>query len=72
MPVVHVNVWKGFEQEKVDYIIKNITKVFTDLSVPAQAVEILIHEVPMTHWGTGGLSCAEKFKDTDIPGWDKK
>lgn len=72
MPVIHVNVWKGFEQEKIDYIIKNITKVFTDLDIPAEAVEILIHEVPQSHWGTGGLSCAEKFKDVDIPGWSKK
>lgn len=71
MPVIHVNVWEGFEKEKIDYIIKNITKVFTDLDIPAQAVEILVHEVPMTHWGTEGLSCAEKFKDMDVPGWDK-
>jgi len=40
---------ESFEEEKIDYIIKNITKVFTDLGVPAQAVEILVHEVPMTY-----------------------
>ncbi|OPY23308.1 MAG: 4-oxalocrotonate tautomerase [Methanobacterium sp. PtaU1.Bin097] len=66
--IVHVKCLESFEEEKIDYIIKNITKVFTDLGVPAQAVEILVHEVPMTHWRTKGLSCAEKFKDVDIPG----
>lgn len=72
MPVVHVNIWKGFEQEKIDYLIKNITKVFTELDIPAQAVEILIHEVPISHWGFGGLTHVEKFKDQEIPGWTKK
>lgn len=72
MPVVHVNVWKGFPQEKINYLIENITKVFTDLDIPAEAVEILIHEVPQSHWGAGGQSCAEKFKDVDVPGWVEK
>lgn len=72
MPVVHVNLWKGFEQEKVDYLIKNLTKVFTDIDIPAEAVEILIHEVPQSHWGSGGMSCTEKFKGKNIPGWSEK
>lgn len=72
MPVVHVNVWKGFEKENVDYLIKNITKVFVDLNIPAEAVEVLVHEVPQSHWGIGGVSASEKFKGMDIPGWKKK
>ena len=62
MPVVHVNVWKGFEQEKVDYLIKNLTKVFVEVDVPAEAVEIIVHEIPKSHWGVGGESCTVKFK----------
>lgn len=72
MPVVHVNVWKGFEQEKVEYLIENLTKVFVDIDIPAQAVEVLVHEVPQTHWGIGGVPASEKFKGKDIPGWTKK
>ena len=72
MPVVHVNVWKGFEQEKVKYLIENITKVFADIEIPAEAVEVLVHEVPQSHWGIGGVPASEKFKDTKIPGWKKK
>ena len=64
MPVVHVNVWKGFGKEKTAAVIKNITKVFVDLDVPQHAVEIIVHEIEKTHWGIGGEPASEKFKDT--------
>ena len=41
MPTVHVNIWKGFEQEKINYLIENLTKVFVDLDIPAEAVHII-------------------------------
>lgn len=40
MPVINVNVWKGISQEKIEYIIKNITKVFVDMGIPAHAVSV--------------------------------
>jgi len=64
MPVVHVNVWEGFGKEKTKIVIKNITKVFVDLGIPSEAVEVLVHEIPKTHWGIGGVPASEKFKDT--------
>jgi 4-oxalocrotonate tautomerase len=64
MPVIHVNVWEGFEQERVKTLIGGITKVFVSLGVPQQAVEVLVHEVKKTHWGIGGEPASEKFKDT--------
>ena len=63
MPIVHVNVWEGFGQEKTKTVIKNITKVFVDLGVPAHAVEVIVHEIPKSHWGIGGTPASEKFKD---------
>ena len=63
MPVVHVNVWKGFGEEKTKTVIKGITKVFEDLGIPAHAVEVLVHEIPMSNWGIGGVPASEKFKD---------
>lgn len=62
MPVVHVNVWKGFGEEKAKNVIKGITKVFVDLDIPAHAVEVVIHEIPMSHWGIEGIPASEKFK----------
>lgn len=71
MPVLHVNVWKGFEQEQINYLIENLTKVFVDIGVPAQAVEIIIHEIPQSQWGIGGTPASEIFKDVDPDTWKK-
>ena len=64
MPIVHVNVWKGFGQEKTKTVIQKITKVFVDLGIPEQAVEVIVHEIPKSHWGIGGAPASEKFKET--------
>ena len=63
MPIVHVNVWKGFGQEKAKTVIQKITKVFVDLGIPEQAVEVIVYEIPKSHWGIGGVPASEKFKD---------
>ena len=63
MPIVQVNVWEGFGKEKVKILIQNITKVFVDLGIPEQAVEVLVYEIPKSHWGIGGEPASEKFKN---------
>jgi len=63
MPIVHVNVWKGFGEDRVKKLIENITQVFVDLNVPQKAVEVIVHEIPRTHWGIGGEPASEKFKN---------
>jgi len=63
MPTVHVNVWEGFGREKAKTVIRNITKVFVDLNIPANAVEVIVHEIPKSHWGIGGEPASEKFKE---------
>jgi len=63
MPIVHVNVWEGFGREKAKTVIQKITKVFVDLDIPEQAVEVIVHEIPKSHWGIGGVPTSEKFKD---------
>ncbi|MGZ7096496.1 MAG: tautomerase family protein [Methanobacterium sp.] len=65
MPVVQVNMWKGVSQEKIEYVIENITKVFVDLDIPADAVSVIVHEIPKEHWGEGGETCAVRFKDIE-------
>jgi len=64
MPTVHVNVWEGFGEERIKTVIEKITKVFVDLGVPAHAVEVIVHEIPKSHWGIGGEPASEKFKET--------
>ncbi|MFB0564121.1 MAG: 4-oxalocrotonate tautomerase family protein [Candidatus Aminicenantaceae bacterium] len=63
MPSVHVNVWEGFGQEKAKIVIQKITNVFVDLNIPAQAVEVIVHEIKKSHWGIGGVPASEKFKN---------
>jgi len=65
MPVIQVNVWKGISQEKIEYIIENITKVFVNLDIPADAVSVIVHEIPKEHWGEGGKTCDVRFKDIE-------
>jgi len=62
MPIVHVNVWEGFGQGKAKTVMQNITKVFVDLGIPTEAVEVIVHEIPKSHWGIGGEPASEKFK----------
>lgn len=63
MPIVHVNVWEGFGEEKAKILIQNITKVFQELGIPKHAVEVIVHEIPKTHWGIDGEPASEKFKN---------
>jgi len=63
MPIVHVNVWEGFGQEKTKAVIQNITKVFVDLGSPVHAVEVIVHEIPKSHGGIGGEPASEKLND---------
>ena len=63
MPMVEVYVWKGFGEEKAKTVIQNMTKVFVDMGIPQHAVEIVVHEIPKSHWGIGGEPASEKFKE---------
>ncbi|MCE7744779.1 MAG: 4-oxalocrotonate tautomerase [Candidatus Heimdallarchaeota archaeon] len=67
MPVVHVHLWHGFSEEKIKEVIKGITEVFTKMNIPVHAVEVLIHEVPKSHWGIEGKPATESRPDTNVP-----
>lgn len=60
MPVVTIESWPIKNKAE---IIKNITKVFTDQGIPAQAVTVIIHEIPKENWGSEGVQHSVKFKD---------
>lgn len=60
MPVIHVNVWEGFGPERSKIVIHHVTRIFEDLSVPREAVEVIVHEIPKSHWGIGGVPASEK------------
>ena len=67
MPIVQVNMWKGISKEKVKQIIAGITKVFVDMDIPVGAVEVIVHEIPKSHWGIDGKPATESRPDAQPP-----
>ena len=67
MPVVQVNFWEGVSVDKVKTMIEGITKVMVDIGVPEHAVEVIVYEIPKTHWGVGGKPASEALRDVSPP-----
>lgn len=67
MPTIHVHIWDGFPEARIREIIEGITNVFTNMGIPQQAVEVIIHEIPKTHWGIDGKPASESRKDSAVP-----
>ena len=67
MPVIEVKMWKGTSQDAVEQIISGITKVFVELGIPEQAVEVIIQEIPKTHWGIEGKPASKVRPDAKPP-----
>ena len=62
MPIITIETWP-MEKEKKPEVIRKITKVFTEMDIPPQAVTVIIHETELDDWGTGGEQHSVKFKD---------
>jgi 4-oxalocrotonate tautomerase len=64
MPIVQVSVWEGMTFENKKKTVEGITKVFEDLGVPKEAVEIVIYEASKSNWATGGQVHSERHTRT--------
>lgn len=64
MPIVQVSVWEGITLENKKKTVEGITKVFEDMGVPKEAVQIVIYEAPKSNWATGGVLHSEKHAQT--------
>ena len=67
--MVQVSVWAGMSKESKRRIAEGITKVFEEIGIPKEAVEIIIYETPKTNWATGGElhSESERLTKTKVP-----
>ena len=54
MPIVIIETWTGKTDEQKAKLIKGITRVFVEIGVPTDQVQIIIHDIPKTNWGMGG------------------
>jgi 4-oxalocrotonate tautomerase len=62
MPIITIETWPMQQERKLE-LMKKITKVFTEIGIPAQAVTILIHETSLDNWGTAGEQHSITYKD---------
>ena len=60
MPVVIVEMWAGRTPEQKKTIAKGITDAFVKVGTPAEAVHVIINDVPKTNWATGGKMASEE------------
>jgi 4-oxalocrotonate tautomerase len=63
LPIVQVNVWSGMSLENKKKVVEGITRVLTEIGVPAEAVTVVIYEEPKENWASGGILHSEKFPD---------
>ena len=61
MPVIKIDCWP-LDKEKKPEVIEKITKVFTDIGVPADAVTIIIQEHDKEDWGKAGKQASTMSK----------
>lgn len=60
MPIIHVNIIKGRQPNKVEELIKNLSKTTSEtLNVPTENIRVLVTEIPNTHWGKNGRSVSK-------------
>lgn len=43
------------DEEKKPKLIREITDAFVSEGIPAEAVNVVIHETPKVNWGTAGV-----------------
>lgn len=72
MPQVHVNIREGRGPEKVRELIGALSQAVIDtLGAPPETVQVIVTEVPATHWARGGVTLAEKAASQARPDADR-
>jgi 4-oxalocrotonate tautomerase len=59
MPVVTVEMWDGRTIDQKKLLVEGITSTFVKVGIPAEAVHVIIHDVPRHSWGSGGKLASE-------------
>jgi 4-oxalocrotonate tautomerase len=55
MPIVKIEMWSGRNKELKGKLVKNVTDtVVKTLNCPAEAVTVVIYDVPKENWGQAG------------------
>jgi len=61
MPIAHINIMEGRDDEQKERLIAAVTDAICDsLGSPREAVRVLLHEVPKSQWGIAGESARKR------------
>jgi 4-oxalocrotonate tautomerase len=60
MPVVIVEMWEGRSASQKETLIQGITEAFKQIGVPPEVLNIIIHDIPKTNWGSGGKQASQQ------------
>jgi 4-oxalocrotonate tautomerase len=63
MPYLEITLWQGFDEQKKEKLIREVTDVVMRVvECPEDAVHIIIRQEPRENWATGGVQHSKKFK----------
>lgn len=60
MPVVTVDMWEGRTIDQKRQLVEGITAAFQQIGVPADALQIILRDIPKHNWASGGKLASEK------------
>lgn len=56
MPLVQISLIEGREPGAIRAAIARVTDALEQtLAAPRETIRVIVHEVPATHWGVGGV-----------------
>jgi 4-oxalocrotonate tautomerase len=57
MPLIQIHILEGRTPEQKEELIEKMSHLVAEtLQSPIQSVRVLIHEIPLEHWGIAGES----------------
>jgi 4-oxalocrotonate tautomerase len=60
MPIVRIEMWPGRDEATKDKLIQSVTKSVCDsISCPAEAVTVVIQDIPKENWGMAGKQASK-------------
>ena len=59
MPLVTVEMWAGRTAAQKKELAEGITRAFTQIGTPGEAVQVILREVPRENWAVGGRLASE-------------
>lgn len=61
MPIVQVSIAEGRRPDQIRTLVHRVSAAVAEsLDAPVDTVRVLVTEVPLTHWGSGSQTLAEK------------